>query len=172
METEGPIYLGGSGDVWVGLSQRCQRVICQTPAIKSGFSLEAGRSSIVLPPNSILILHLFTANRTSDVLQPHLSSADALPHPQSHPPFSPPHHPAHFQQVCFKHSNLSQQIRFHFPRSPKSGRRKISRKQRISLPAVPIYHPQAAPGWSPGTWIHPHMHPPCTANPASAHAPT
>lgn len=89
-----------------------------------------------------------------------VSSADALPHPQSHLPFCPPHRPAHFQQVYFKHSNLSQQICSHFHRSPKSGRRNVSRKQHIHLPAVPISHPQAAPRCSLGTQIHPLMHPP------------
>lgn len=60
---------------WVGLSQHFQQVVCpakhtQAPVIKSGFSSGEGGRSTVLPPNPIPLLHLFTACRISDVLQP------------------------------------------------------------------------------------------------------
>lgn len=101
-----------------------------------------------------------------------LSSADTLPHPQSHLPLSP----THFQQVHFKHSNPPQQTPFHFHRSPKApygstytGRSEIFREQRIGLPAAPIYHAQTTRGCSPGMQIHPRV---CPHTTSPAYAPT
>jgi len=169
METEGPPYLGGSSDVWV-------RAVPALPLSDTSYKKQTGTSNqvwvflrvsknrfIVLPPNPVPILHLFSANRTSDVLQPQpliqLVSKCPVPSPALVSP-SPPHS---FQQVHFKHSNLPQQITQGLLQPNLNWKQEEIQKIMYRPPAVPIYHPQATPSPRVSPWHHrpclcPHSH--------------
>ena len=129
--------------------------------------------SMVLPPNPIPILHLFTANRTSGVLQlqPHVLSRHPAPSPEP-PALLSPSPPRLFPTSPLKTLKHVSANSLPLPQVTQKWKEKDIQKTTYQSPSSPCL-PSTSSSWvlPQDTDPSPHVSP-CTASPASAHAPT